>query len=167
MRVPGILESKHGGTGFQRAGPARWFCQRCPAAAAAAWCRVNDSHNDPPFSTCSNMQIRGHSLLYSRTGRVKPSLLLCTQQSLTGPFGTAERWITEHGVCHCAGPVQVCDVVKPVGQRAGAVEGEALMEHVEGHVLKAVVVQRHLQSREDHNETWAGVSHYVIIHQLF
>lgn len=71
------------------------------------------------------------------------------------------------GVCHCAGPVQVCDVVEPVGQRAGAVEGEALMEHVEGHVLKAVVVQRDLQGREDHNETWARVSHYVIIHQLF
>lgn len=32
-------------------------------------------------------------------------------------------------------------MVKPVGQGAGAVEGEALVEHMEGHILKSVVVQ--------------------------
>ena len=46
-------------------------------------------------------------------------------------------------------PVQVSAVVEPVGQRAAAVEGEALVEDVEGHVLKAVVVQRHLQEEEE------------------
>lgn len=35
-------------------------------------------------------------------------------------------------------------MVEPVGQRAGAVEREALVQHVEGHVLKAVIVQGHL-----------------------
>jgi len=41
-------------------------------------------------------------------------------------------------------PVEVGVVVKPVGQRAGAVEGEALVKYMERHVLKRVVVQRRL-----------------------
>lgn len=44
-------------------------------------------------------------------------------------------------------PVEVGVVVKPVGQRAVAVQGEALVEDMEGHVLKSVVVQRHLEEK--------------------
>lgn len=44
-------------------------------------------------------------------------------------------------------PVEVGVVVKPVGQRAGAVQGEALVEDMEGHVLKSVVVQRRLEEK--------------------
>lgn len=45
-------------------------------------------------------------------------------------------------------PVEVGVVVKPVGKRALAIQREALVEHMKGHVLKSVVVQRHLQARQ-------------------
>ena len=51
----------------------------------------------------------------------------------------------EHGVGNK--PVQVGVVVKPVRQCAGAVQGEALVEHMEGNILKTVVVQRHLRGK--------------------
>lgn len=38
-------------------------------------------------------------------------------------------------------------MVEPVGQRAGAVQGEALVEDMERHVLKTVVVQRRLDEK--------------------
>lgn len=42
-------------------------------------------------------------------------------------------------------PVEVGVVVIPVRQCAGAVHREALVEYMEGHVLKSVVVQCHLE----------------------
>lgn len=45
-------------------------------------------------------------------------------------------------------PVKVGVVVEPVGQRAVAVRGETLVEHMEGHILKGVVVQRHLAGKK-------------------
>ena len=36
-------------------------------------------------------------------------------------------------------------MVEPIGQCAGGVQGEALVEEMEGHVLKSVVVQRRLK----------------------
>ena len=48
--------------------------------------------------------------------------------------------------------MQVSDVVEPVGQGSGAVEGEALVQHMKGHVLETVVVQRRLRKREENTE---------------
>lgn len=42
-------------------------------------------------------------------------------------------------------------MVKPVGQCAGAVHGEALVQDMEGHVLKTVVVQCHLEGGNENN----------------
>lgn len=41
-------------------------------------------------------------------------------------------------------PVEFSVVVKPVRKCAVAIQGEALVEHMKGNVLKSVVVQRHL-----------------------
>lgn len=46
-------------------------------------------------------------------------------------------------------PVEVGVVVKPVGQCAVAVQGETLVEYVEGNILKRVVVQRHLEGKKE------------------
>lgn len=48
-------------------------------------------------------------------------------------------------------PVKVGVVVEPVGQRTVAVRGETLVEHMEGHILKGVVVQRHLEGKKQKN----------------
>lgn len=44
-------------------------------------------------------------------------------------------------------------MVEPVGQRAGAVQGEALVESMEGHVLEGVVVQRQLCTKKRTSQT--------------
>lgn len=41
-------------------------------------------------------------------------------------------------------PVEIGVVVKPVGKCAVAIQREALVEYMKGHVLKSVVVQRDL-----------------------
>lgn len=46
-------------------------------------------------------------------------------------------------------PVQVCVVVKPVRECAMAVERKALMQEVESHILKSVVIQRSLQTIQE------------------
>lgn len=47
-------------------------------------------------------------------------------------------------------PVQVCVVVKPVRECAMAVERKALMQEVESHILKSVVIQCSLQTYMKH-----------------